>query len=150
MNKKYINYGVVAFAVIVLDRLTKWAVNAWLDSTYQVNSLLSFTQTINRGISWGIFNETSYFGFWLITVLIMGICGVLAAHAYRRFSSGNTIYGETLILAGGLSNLADRILFGGVLDFILFSFGTWSFPVFNVADAAIVLGATIMIIQTFE
>jgi signal peptidase II len=105
---------------------------------------------MNRGISWGMFNETTQLGFWLITALIMGICGVLAVHAYRRFLAGYAIYGETLILAGGISNLVDRILFGGVLDFILFTFGTWSFPVFNSADAAIVLGAAIMIIQTFE
>lgn len=143
-------YCMIACVVILLDRLTKWSVNRWLDSSYEVNSFLSFTRTINRGISWGMFNETTTFGFWFITALIIGICGVLALHAYRRFLAGDTIYGETLILAGGVSNLIDRILFGGVLDFILFTFGTWSFPVFNSADAAIVLGASIMIIQTFE
>ena len=150
MNKKCINYSLIALLVIVCDRLSKWCIETHLDSTYELNSFLSLTKTTNRGISWGMFNETSTTGFWFITALIITICGVLIVHAYRRFATGQTIYGETLILAGGFSNLIDRILFGGVLDFILFSYGSWSFPVFNIADAAIVLGASIMILQTFE
>ncbi len=75
---------------------------------------------------------------------------MLAFYTYLRWRKGFWIGGECFVLAGSLSNIVDRIIYHGVLDFILLSFNTWSWPVFNIADMAIVFGVGIMIIQGYK
>jgi len=52
-----------------------------------------------------------------------------------------------LILGGALGNVIDRVMYGKVIDFLLFHLGSWSFPAFNVADSAITLGAILFILD---
>ncbi len=61
-------------------------------------------------------------------------------HAYRLYRERQSLWGAALVLAGGLSNMLDRYLVGGVIDFIAISFGTFDWPIFNGADVAIFCG----------
>lgn len=147
---KMIRYGVLyalVFAiVIILDRITKvWALTN-LEYSRQITSFLSFELIFNRGISWGMFNQSGVSVFSSITALIIFITFALTWYAYERMSKGHIILGECMVIAGALSNTIDRFLYQGVIDFILFSYGSWSFPVFNVADCAIVVGVALMFI----
>jgi len=148
MNRRSLRYvGLFAF-IFLLDRISKWYVFNFLETAYKVNEYLSFTKTINRGISWGLFHDAPLAGFYIITAFIALLCAFLAFYSLIQFLNNRSIVGEILILAGGCSNLIDRIFHQGVIDFVLLSWGTYNWPVFNIADAAIVLGAGIMIIQS--
>lgn len=149
MSKRMWFYSSLFVLIFAADRITKWLVVHFLKTSYHINSFLEITKTINRGISWGFFHSAPEYGYWFITVLIAVFCGALIYYAYARLKEKKSILGEVLIIAGGVSNLIDRVLYNGVIDFILISIGEWSWPVFNIADIAIVLGATCMLFESF-
>jgi signal peptidase II len=68
-------------------------------------------------------------------------------YAYHQYLCGNSIIGEVCVVTGSLSNLIDRVVYHGVIDFIILSYNDFSWPVFNIADTIIVLGVGIMIFQ---
>jgi signal peptidase II len=55
------------------------------------------------------------------------------------------MWGLTLILGGAIGNVIDRLLWGHVVDFLLFFYGNWYYPAFNIADSAITIGAVLII-----
>lgn len=105
--------------------------------------------TINRGISWSMFSNIGQAGFYGITALIGLFLFGFAWYTHKRSEEGYDTLGEMLVLVGGTSNFLDRIIYGGVIDFIQIYFGRWSFPIFNFADVYIVLGVGIMLYTTF-
>lgn len=133
-------------AVLILDRITKlWAVQALCQAPLSLyGEYISCMLTYNRGISWSLLSFKDTFGFALVTLLIVGMLITLTVYTAQRAQRGAFISGELLVLSGGLSNVYDRIMHGGVIDFILLQYGDWSFPVFNIADVAIVFGILIM------
>ncbi len=72
---------------------------------------------------------------------------IVASIAYRRFLQSRFVLGEVLVVSGSFSNLIDRVLHYGVIDFIQILYGDWSWPLFNIADCCIVVGVIIMFIQ---
>lgn len=140
-------YSLVFAAIIMLDRITKlWAL-ANLESPRQLTPFLSLELVFNAGISWGMFNQSGLLIFSGITLIIVLIIISLSWYAYQRMRHGYIVLGECMVIAGALSNIIDRFLYQGVIDFILFSYAQWSFPVFNVADCAIVVGVAYMFIM---
>ncbi len=143
-------YSAIFLTIILLDRSTKWyALHAW-STEYRVTSFLSFVLTFNRGISWGLLSSPDTFFFILISSLIIAVTVGLTVSAYRRFRQNLPIYGEVLVIAGSCSNILDRFLYGGVIDFILVHAGNFSFPVFNCADCFVVLGVFFMAKELWE
>jgi len=130
--------------VFLADRITKFLAVTSKVNNYKVNSFLSFDLVFNRGISWGMFDYKDSTVFLVIGLLIAAITVGLFFYAVMRFKSGYLIIGETLAVAGSVSNIFDRIFYGGVIDFIVLSFGKWSWPVFNIADFFIVIGVFIL------
>lgn len=143
----FILYLLLAAFVLLADRITKViAISKWATEQI-VTPYLSFHLTYNRGISWGLFNSSDAITFIIVTCIILLATAILIYYSYNRLRLGFTLYGEVLVIAGSLSNLIDRFLYGGVADFILLHFGNYSFPYFNIADAAISLGVFIMFLQ---
>ncbi|MOA00888.1 Lipoprotein signal peptidase [compost metagenome] len=66
----------------------------------------------------------------------------------RKSSQRGLLIGLGLVLGGALGNFIDRARFGEVVDFLQFNFGSYTFPIFNVADSAIVCGAILILIDT--
>jgi signal peptidase II len=140
---KYIFLGTIIFA---LDRITKLAALAYCsNAAYVVNPYLSFEVVFNRGVSWGMLHSSTTSLFILVSAVIAIITAFLCWHAYYNWRAGNSIIGHTCIIAGSLGNLLDRALYAGVIDFILLSYKTFSWPVFNIADAAIVIGVFVLV-----
>lgn len=129
-----LRYGLIVGLFIVLDRLTKGAALRYcaLDCTF------------NRGISWGMLNYAGSGFFEVITLLIILITAVLGVYAYRRMMQGYPVWGELLIIGGSLSNIIDRFMYGGVVDFIEVRVGSWIGPAFNLADSMVVVGVAVM------
>jgi signal peptidase II len=131
----------------VLDRVTKSFALNFFELSYPINQYISIQVTINRGISWGLFNGNSQAEKYVFSFVILVFC-LAGIYAYLRQRRKHVIIGELLVLIGGLSNILDRIWYVGVIDFIFFHYQSWSFPIFNVADVAIVIGVLIMIGQS--
>ena len=117
MNISKIKYILLIFLIILTDQISKIWVLKWHESWV----------IINKAGSWGILPWwTSIVG--LIIVMVMGL-----TNKFNRKS----FWFYILILSGGMSNIIDRIMYNGVIDFIRIG----SFPVFNLADAMISVGA---------
>jgi signal peptidase II len=139
----------VLILLIIADRLTKsWALG--LTNEKIVNQFLSFGLTFNRGINWGLLNSASPFRFFLINGAIACVIIALAIFAWQAWKRHEPVFGYLLILAGALSNYCDRIIYGGVIDFIVLSAGIWSWPAFNIADAAILAGIGLVVLGNYK
>lgn len=147
---KIIWYVILAHIICIADRVTKH-IAMKLDGTMESGiPFLSWSYVKNRGISLGIFYSYSSISFILMTSIICAVIVVLAVYTYKRFKENYSVLGEMLVLSGALSNLVDRIWYAGVIDFIVVSYRDWCFPVFNVADIAIVVGVGIMLINLWR
>ena len=142
--------GPLLFVVILLlDVVTKeWALANLLGrGSVRVTDFFNLVLVWNTGISFGIFQSGGEFGRWLLVALALAISIILVfwLRWEQRFWPKIAIW---LILAGALGNVADRIRFGAVVDFLdVHAFG-YHWPAFNVADSMIVLGAAILIVDS--
>lgn len=119
----------------------------WLaDSTRVINQYVSFELAFNRGISWGIFHSAPEIVFFIISLLIAGITALVFVHAFYNYKHHKPIVGHVCIITGSIANLMDRMIYPGVIDFIILSYKSYSWPVFNIADIAIVCGIFLLIL----
>jgi len=139
-------YFSLAILIFIIDRISKIVALRWCaDAACTINQYLSFEVTLNRGISWGMLHQTTDTTFVLVSFVITTITALLCWDAYRNYVRNKSIVGHVIIITGSVCNLIDRALYGGVIDFIILSYNRYSWPVFNVADMAIVCGVLILI-----
>ena len=81
-----------------------------------------------------------------IAAVIVG----MVLYTFACWKQNSLIWGQALILAGAVSNYYDRIMYGGVIDFIVLALGNWSWPAFNIADAAIVCGVCLIVFANYK
>jgi signal peptidase II len=133
----------VALAVFIVDRVHK----GWMLGVYDIAEkgrvkLAPFFDLVlvwNRGISYGLFQQDSDLGRFVLILFTAAVIGALAlwlASAHARLAAS----GLGLIIGGAASNLVDRLAHGAVADFFHFHVYGFSWYVFNIADAAIVAG----------
>jgi signal peptidase II len=138
---------IILFAVLtLLDRVTKTFILWHGDEEINVTSFLSFRLCKNRGISWGMLHSAEGARFFIVIVVTLLITCALVWYMCRRWKRGQSLVWETIALAGAVSNLFDRFVHNGVIDFITFSVGGWQFPSFNSADVCIVTGVLVMML----
>lgn len=150
IGRLFKNDGVLFVLAFVIDRVTKYLVLAHCKTPCQINQFLNFNLTLNRGISWGMLNAHDDTMFFIVSGIIVLITVGLACYTFVRWMNYESIVGEVLVLAGSLSNIIDRILYNGVVDFILLSYDDWSFPIFNIADVCIVFGVGLMAVELYK
>ncbi len=142
----------LAFAILVLDRLTKWAIGqkiALHENVTVIPGFFRLTHVQNRGAAFGLFSDSA--SEYKVAVLVLFslvalvvVSALLWKNSHRLTTTG---VGLALILGGALGNLWDRILTGHVVDFLLFYLGSYQWPAFNVADTAIVVGAMLLVAE---
>lgn len=138
------------FAIAVaLDQWVKYLVETRLEVQEKVDLLpfLALYRTFNTGIA---FSMLSWFGDKGLIVVTLAVAAFILFLAWR--SDPAQIFarlGLTLILGGAIGNLIDRVLYGHVVDYVLFHTPVWSFAVFNLADAFITIGAGLVILEEF-
>ena len=140
----------IAALVLVLDQATKFAVLARFREGEQlpvIPGLFNLTLWYNPGAAFSFLAEHDGWQRWFFAgiaiVASVFILTLLVRHWQQSLFSGAL----ALILGGALGNLIDRLLHGKVVDYLLFYQGSWSFPAFNLADSAITLGATLLILD---
>ena len=137
-----------AAVVFALDRLTKvWAAHALADRPIDlIGGVLTLRYTTNSGGAFSLGQRTP----WLFAGATLIVSGLIVLMAFRSRNAMSAL-GLGLVLGGALGNLADRALrgpglSGHVVDFI--DLHWW--PVFNVADSAIVIGAVVLAWASFR
>lgn len=142
---KYVNYLIIFLTSFFLDRLTKYWIITGFIKPQAVCSYFNVHVTFNRGIAWGIGSDLHD---WYTTVLYIFIACLLL---YFIYYLKNILHDKVLsiacmfILSGGISNFIDRVWYGAVIDFIQLHWHDWYFPVFNVADISISIGALFLL-----
>ena len=132
-------YGLAA-GVLALDQGTKWIALRTLAEGYPVDVLpfLSWTLTFNTGAAFSLFEGLG----GVIAVVAAGVSVYLIVEIWRLREGWLEGAAYGLVLAGALGNLTDRLLRdGSVVDFVHVHYAWFNFPVFNVADSAITVGA---------
>lgn len=141
--------GLIAAAItLVLDQASKlglifgtdirltypWALLPWLD----------FTVVWNYGISYGLFQQDGQAGRWALTAFKIA-AAIFLTFWLKKSETKAEALGIGLIIGGAIGNAIDRVLHGAVFDFVHFHVGNFSWYVFNIADAAIVVGVVLML-----
>lgn len=143
---------VVAAAIFVVDQLVKlWIIaGIGLQAKGSINLLpvLSLTWVENRGVSMGLLQADGAKERWILTA-VTALIAAGVAWWMRKETNRIDILALALVLGGALGNIVDRVRFGYVVDFVHVHVGTWSFYVFNVADAAITIGVAILLLRAF-
>ncbi len=148
MNSKWMTAGLLAGGVLVLDLWSKsWALSnlAGGRSMELLGGLLPLTLAFNQGAAFGIrIGSDPRMVFIPVTVLAIGFLVLVLARADRR--DWLRIVAASLVLGGALGNLYDRVRWErGVVDFLgPVDLGFMLFPIFNVADMGITVGAILL------
>jgi signal peptidase II len=142
---------VLSVLVIGLDQLTKlWALHALQPPGMPhpvIPGFLNWTLAFNTGAAFSFLAEGTGWQRWFFVVLAVAISGALVvwlARTPRR--DWRTAVPLAFIVGGALGNLVDRLHAAQVTDFIQVYYRQWSYPVFNVADCGITVGAVLLIL----
>ena len=137
-------YGIAAALIVIADFLTKYFIKnnvALGDVFFSVPKLVDLTYVQNRGAAFSMFSGR-------VSVLsVVSIAFCIAAVVYwvvKKPKNPLLRTATAMMFAGALGNAVDRIFYGFVVDFIAVRF--INFPVFNIADMAITIGAALVII----
>lgn len=149
----------IAGAVFILDRVTKMWIEAKVspyDTIEVIPGIFNIVHTQNRGAAFGILSTAPE---PVRLIVLIGMAGVILGlicwmlwKATKLGAPGSALnrLSLSLVLGGAIGNLYDRILAGGVTDFLQVFLGSYEWPSFNVADSAISVGATLMAIDLIK
>ncbi len=142
-------YYAIAVFVFLLDYVTKKLIEYNLKLYEQIEIIGNFfllTSIRNRGAAFGILQGQRWF-FVLVTVIVVAGISWYCKRSYRT-GSRLLMFALSLILGGAVGNFLDRALYGEVVDFLQFNFGSYTFPIFNVADSGICVGVALVILDS--
>lgn len=147
-----IAHFLIALLVFALDRWTKRLVAARIGLYAHVQVIPGFfrlTHTENTGAAFSLFADAP--AHWKIGMLIgFSIVAMIIVSALlwkQTTALGLTGIALSLILGGAAGNLWDRVFSGRVVDFLLLYYRNYQWPVFNLADSSIVIGASLLVIE---
>lgn len=145
MRKKVLTFSSV---ILIIDQIVKTLVVNFIQEGKVIpliGDFFSLTYVKNDGAAWNLFSGNRYF---LIAVSLLFL---YAAFKYFILDNSITKYefvGYGLIIGGVLGNLIDRIVSGNVVDYLSFHVFKYAYPVFNIADASIVIGTGLILLNT--
>lgn len=136
----------LAALVLIADQATKLVVLANLDGPVEVTPFFNLVRVWNPGVSFGLFGTAGPSAAWVLSGLALAVVVGLTVWLSRTAEKPVAI-GLGLVIGGALGNVVDRIRFGAVFDFLdVHAFG-FHWPAFNLADAAIVVGAAVLLVD---
>jgi signal peptidase II len=138
----------LAALIVALDQLSKLVVDHTLRYGQRMDLLPFFDLTLvyNRGAAFSFLAQGAGWQRWfLISIAVVAIVFIVWLMRTQAQQSKRLMLALTLVLAGAIGNLIDRLAYGHVVDFLLLYWHPWYYPAFNVADAAISVGAILLI-----
>lgn len=141
---------ITGLAVLAADQASKWWILHRVDlpGLRQIVLLpvLNLTMVWNRGVTFGLLTGSGRWNALILSALAIAVVVALGIWL-RRAESRLTAIALGAIAGGAVGNIADRLRFGAVVDFIDAHAGAWHWYVFNVADAAIVCGVAALLLD---
>jgi signal peptidase II len=142
----------LSLGVFAADRAAKFAIERYTTPFFRrpiVSDVVILVHSQNPGIAFGLFSESN--SPWLPPLLLLSSALVMALLVWllvsRRAGGWLAQGGLAMILGGAAGNALDRLIHGGVTDFLEVSLGAYIWPAFNVADSAISIGAALVLIE---
>lgn len=157
MNRKAphaLPWLLLSAVVMVADQWTKHIALRHLspyDPQPVIPGLLNWTLAFNPGAAFSFLAGAGGWQRWFFTALAMLVSAVIVVWLARTpRHDWRTALPLALVVGGAVGNVIDRIRFGQVTDFIQVYYQQWAWPAFNIADAAISVGAVLLIIGSFR
>jgi len=138
-----------ALLIIAIDQITK----VWFDTNLMYGErwpllpFFDFTLVYNTGAAFSFLADGEGWQRWFFTGIAVVASVVILRLMWKSPDQGWFCAALTCILGGALGNAIDRLLYGHVVDFLLFYWHDWYFPAFNVADIAITVGAILLLLD---
>jgi signal peptidase II len=150
LKNKYLWVGSIIGTILVLDQVTKYFVQKHL-RLYEVITVIpgffNLTHVRNKGAAFGILSTMPGMGRSIFFITATTIAIIVIGALLRKTEERILIGAFSLIIAGAVGNVIDRIRYGEVVDFIQWYVKSWYWPSFNVADSAITLGVALLAID---
>ena len=138
-----------AAVVLIVDQFTKVLILGYyhLGDSTPVTSFFNIVRVHNSGAAFSFLASSGGWQRWFFTGI--GVAAALLILWLLKSHAGQKLFAFSMasILGGAVGNVIDRVLYGYVVDFLDFYWRGWHFPAFNVADSAITLGATCLILD---
>ncbi|MBY9076986.1 signal peptidase II [Paenibacillus sp. HN-1] len=141
-------YYLIALIMFLLDQGTKYLISTRLAIGEQIPVIGNFfviTSHRNLGAAFSILQNQRWF---LVVVTIVVLAGIVWYINKLKNTRRLLSTALALVLGGAFGNFIDRLLTGKVVDFLMFNFGSYTFPIFNVADSCIVIGVALIILDS--
>ena len=142
----------LSLGALAADRATKFAVERYTSVFFRrpvISDIVVLVHNQNPGIAFGVFSEST--SRWVAPLLLASAAAMIALLIWLLLTgrAGGTLAqsGLALILGGAAGNALDRVMHGGVTDFLEVRLGTYVWPAFNVADSVISIGAALVLIE---
>ena len=151
--RKPLSWLLLSIVIIIVDQVTKlWAEARLSDgSIIDILPVLNFALAYNTGAAFSFLADAGgWQKFFFSGVAIVVSIYLTYAISQAKASEKQLVIAYSLVIAGALGNLIDRIRIEKVVDFIHVFYQSWHFPYFNVADMAITIGAILMIMDAFN
>ena len=154
MLKRFSHFMWLSLTLLVLDQASKHLIEArfvYGEIQTVIAGFFDLTLRYNPGAAFSFLADAGGWQRYFFTGLALIVSGVLVFLIRKHQTETRYALSMALILAGALGNAIDRMLFGHVIDFLLFHWqNQWYYPAFNLADSAIVVGAALMVIDSFK
>ncbi|MNO15217.1 Lipoprotein signal peptidase [compost metagenome] len=142
-------YFLIALIMFLIDQGTKYLIATGLTIGEQIPVIGNFfliTSHRNRGAAFGILQDQRWFFIIVTVIVLVGLIWYLLKVKNQR----NKLLpiALSLVLGGAVGNFLDRAVSGEVVDFLQFNFGSYTFPIFNVADSCIVVGVSLIVLDS--
>jgi signal peptidase II len=139
-------------AVIAADQLSKYAIASHFryGEVMQITSFFNLVLVYNVGAAFNFLSDASGWQRPFFICITLAAIALIVWMIRKHRADKLFGWGLTLILAGAVGNLLDRIVRGHVIDFLDFHTPGWHFWAFNVADSSITIGAGLLILDSFR
>lgn len=138
--------AVVSGSLFAVDFLTKTLVQRELvfrESLHVLGEVVRFTYIVNEGAAFGLYLGAASKAIFLVLSSLAAAL-VLGVYLYGEDEGWLKRFALALILGGAMGNIYDRVAYGSVIDFIDIGVGSYRWPIFNVADIAVTVGAILL------
>ncbi|ATC95405.1 signal peptidase II [Pseudoalteromonas tunicata] len=152
-NKSGLVWLWLTVILLIVDQVSKYVVSTQMELYQSIELLPVFNLTYvhNYGAAFSFLSEAGGWQRWFFSIIALSI-SVLLTWWLKKLPAKNIVLcsAYSLVLAGALGNLYDRLTYGYVIDFIHVYYDNWHFPAFNIADSAICIGAGLLLLDAFR
>lgn len=146
---KNVVYYILAFIVFLVDQGVKYLVATQMnigDEIPVIGNFFVITSHRNAGAAFGILQNQRW--FFIVVTIVVVVALVWYLQKVKNSPHKLLPVALSLVLGGAIGNFLDRALTGEVVDFVQLNFGSYTFPIFNIADSAICIGVALIVLET--